>query len=168
VARFDGTAWSAVGGGVSGAVADQATFDGGTEPALFVGGFFGRAGSTASRVSPAGATAPRDRPLPAGRPGTPAFAAQARLVPGREHLNLFSFDACPPGPGTGPYLGLCGARRAGAAARRDGPVPLRGRLPLRRLRPLPPPPTLVVEAVSLDVTNALIYAATPVSTLTVQ
>ncbi len=41
VARWDGTAWSAVGGGLMGGVEDLEGFDDGTGPALYAGGWLG-------------------------------------------------------------------------------------------------------------------------------
>jgi subtilisin family serine protease len=40
-------------------------------------------------------------------PGTGALVSCGGLVPGREYYNIFSFEPCPGGLGTGPYLGLC-------------------------------------------------------------
>ena len=44
IAKWDGTAWSAVGGGITGAVRTCKTFDDGSGPALYVGGSFTMAG----------------------------------------------------------------------------------------------------------------------------
>lgn len=52
IARWDGTAWSAVGGGVTGTVFAMQVFDDGSGPALFVSGSFTQAGGApASRVA---------------------------------------------------------------------------------------------------------------------
>ena len=49
IARWDGTTWSALAGGVSGIVHALRVFDDGTGPALFVGGRFLEAGGIAAR-----------------------------------------------------------------------------------------------------------------------
>ena len=48
IARWDGTTWSALAGGVSGMVRVLRVFDDGTGPALFVGGDFSEAGGVAT------------------------------------------------------------------------------------------------------------------------
>jgi hypothetical protein len=49
VAKWDGSAWSAVGGGVAGSVSALEVFDDGSGEALFVGGSFSAAGTTSIR-----------------------------------------------------------------------------------------------------------------------
>ncbi len=46
IAKWDGTAWSAVGGGVDGIIWAMTVFDDGTGSALYVGGYFDNAGGT--------------------------------------------------------------------------------------------------------------------------
>ena len=49
IAKWDGTAWSALGSGVNAAVLALTVFDDGTGPALYAGGDFGSAGGVAAR-----------------------------------------------------------------------------------------------------------------------
>ena len=49
IAKWNGTAWSALGSGVNGAVSALTVFDDGTGPALYAGGNFGTAGGVAAR-----------------------------------------------------------------------------------------------------------------------
>ena len=51
LAKWDGIAWSEVGGGVSKGVYSLETFDDGTGSALFVGGRFYTAGGAANRIA---------------------------------------------------------------------------------------------------------------------
>jgi hypothetical protein len=46
VARWSGTAWSALGAGLDGSVAALEVFDDGTGPALYAGGYFNHSGAT--------------------------------------------------------------------------------------------------------------------------
>ncbi len=39
--------------------------------------------------------------------GAPVYVNNANLTPGNEYYNIFSFDLCPGGAGTGPFGGLC-------------------------------------------------------------
>ena len=109
IARWDGAALSPLGTGMSSGVNELTVFDDGIGPALYAGGWFTAAGGVATSSIArrnCGSTISVSQTQPGG-PGSPVFLANTNLMPNHEYYNIFSFDQCPGGAGTGPFGGLC-------------------------------------------------------------
>jgi hypothetical protein len=173
LARWNGAAWSSIGGGANGQVRALAPLDLGTVIAMTAGGdFITTGGVAAERV---GAwTTPRPAILFAQPgPGAGVTVTSANLTPGREYFDVFSFEPAPGGLGTGPYLGLHASNVSTLLAQflmplGSPPFHFVAATPTMTFGPFPAPPGLVVEAVSFDFTGGLLGCVSPVRTITVQ
>ena len=234
IAKWDGSTWSALGGGVMltaglhGAVTGLSVFDDGTGPALYAMGGFQFAGGVpvqgiakwdGSSWSAAGSM-PLSNPRPltvchdglgaalyAGgwvpqgigvstsvarwscgstisltatqaSPGSSVFVNNANLTPGNEYYNIFSFDLCPGGAGTGPFGGLCVTSPANhqfVLTQLRWPLGS-SLLPLFHFMapssyvnwgPLTLPP-ITLEAITFDFTGGVLGSISQVATITVQ
>lgn len=115
-----------------------------------------------------------------GGAGAPILVQNGGMTPGREYFNVFSADACPSGPGTGPtsLFGLCICTPANAQAIIDQLMLPVGAAPFhftanQQTETWGPfggvgSPGLTVKAVSLEVINGAIGNASPVAALTIQ
>ena len=90
IARWDGTTWSALAGGVSGIVRALRVFDDGTGPALFVGGDFSAAGGVAMENI--------------ARWDGRQWAAVGQGLPGDDKKGVYTLAVFDDGTGTGPAL----------------------------------------------------------------
>jgi hypothetical protein len=75
---------------------------------LYAGGsFYAAGGFSSAGIARFGPTPPTLALLQPGGPGSPVFVANDDLLHDHEIYNVFSFEPCPAGVGTGPYGGLC-------------------------------------------------------------
>ena len=119
LARWNGSSWSQVGGGVNSPCFGIGVANDGSGPALFVGGVSTLAGNTVvAGVAKWGPMRPGVSASQPTGPGGAVIVSDIGLVAGRDYANVFSFDICAGGPGSGPYLGLC-AQDVGASSRRS-------------------------------------------------
>jgi hypothetical protein len=112
VLRWDGSTFTSLGGGLTGAPGFDAivhtitSFDDGTGPALFAAGSFTQAGTYESSLI---AKWTANRPvlwLTQTGPSMGVSIANSGLMSGHEYYNIFSLQTCGT-IGSGPYLGLC-------------------------------------------------------------
>ncbi len=178
IARWNGSSWSPLGSGIDGPglpsaggvrVTSFGAFDDGAGPVLYVGGGFATAGGVASdqiarwglprpavafTVSSAGVTV-RDR----------------RMRPGHEYLGLCSMEPCAP-LGSGPWLGLCFSDPADLLAQIAIPIDVppyhfAATWPNMTFGPYVVQPGTTIEAVTADVTNAVLGCYSPVTRVVV-
>ena len=90
IARWDGTSWTALAGGVSGVVRALRVFDDGTGPALFVGGDFSAAGGVVTENI--------------ARWDGRRWAAVGQGLPGDDKTGVYTLAVFDDGSGTGPVL----------------------------------------------------------------
>lgn len=182
IARWDGASWSSVGGGVNHPnyqfVQSLVVADFGPGPVLVAGGHFATAGPTAASniaVWTCGSTISVSASQVA--PGAPVWVNNANLVPGHEYYNLFSFDLCPGGAGTGPMSSFFGCifTPSNAMAIRDQMLASVGTEPFHVIAPSSyvswgpfavGPAT--VDAVCIDVTGGTIGPVSQVKRIVVQ
>ncbi|MAG56981.1 MAG: hypothetical protein CMJ83_11860 [Planctomycetes bacterium] len=116
IARWDGTSFTSVGGGVANGggstpgVQAMTVFDDGTGTRLFAGGSFTSAGGMpVNHIASWGCGGGISLAAAQASPGSPLFLSNSNLTPGNRYYNVFSFDLCPGGAGAGPpgLLGLC-------------------------------------------------------------
>lgn len=108
-----------------------------------------------------------------GGPGTGVHVRNENLLPGREYYNIFSFDPCPSGPATGPWLGLCAGSFDLLLMQFQTPP---GALPFHFIATAPVqnlgvyglPPGLGVEGICFDFTGGNLGAVSPVAAYLVQ
>lgn len=199
IARWDGSSWSAVGVGLTnpnlpgvlcGFVAgisfppcpavcrSLAVMDDGTGPSLYAGGDFSEAGGApAGRIATWSCGSTIGLSATQASAGAPVFVNNVNLTPGNEYYNLFSFDLCPAGVGTGPVatFGACvfmPANVASVVGQLMSPV---GTAPFHVIAPsshvnwgpyaVGP---MTVDAICIDVTGGVIGPVSPVVRITVQ
>jgi hypothetical protein len=164
VSRWNGGSWQPLGAGLDAAVRAFAEYHG----ALVAGGGFTSAGGVAS---PYLARWSRPRPfLSFPQPAGGSVAVINRwLIPGHEYFNLYSFDACAGGTGSGPYAGLCFNNVATLLNQAAAPV---GTLPFHFVAPATEvtfgpypgiPAGLTFDAVTVDVTGWVVGCASSVT-----
>ncbi len=90
IARWDGTTWSALAGGVSGIVKAMRIFDDGNGPALFVGGDFREAGGVATENI--------------ARWDGQQWSAVGQGLPGEDKARVYTLAVFDDGGGSGPAL----------------------------------------------------------------
>lgn len=173
VARWNGAAWSALGIGFNAAPKSMCVF----QDELYVGGEFTTPAALPLYLASLGCgssiTVSATQP---GGPGTPVYVNNANLAPGNEYFNLFSFDVCLLGPGTGPGpYGACITSLANIqflTTQLSTPV---GTSPFHVIAPASytnwgpftaPPVTL--DAICVEVTGGVITATSPVARVVVQ
>ena len=183
IARWDGSSWTALGQGLTnpnpaGGNALE-VFNDGSGPGLYAGGWFGNAGATAvgnvARWS-CGSTISVSLTQPGGPgPGSPVFLANTNLTPGHAYYNIFSFDLCPGGVGTGLFGGLCVTSPANLQFVLDQLLAPLGTSPIHftasssyvTAGPFTLPP-LTVEAITIDFTGGALGPISQVATIAVQ
>jgi hypothetical protein len=170
LARWNGSAWSEVGGGLSGVALCFAELP--PSIGLVVGGGFSAAGGVPSvnlaRWLPGH---PGIAIVQPGGPGTGVFVNDANLQPPLEYYNLFSTQPCGV-VGSGPYFGLCATDVFTLLNQFLLPV---GSLPFHfpatassaTFGPFLLPPGMTVDGISLTVSGGG-FCTSPVSRLTVQ
>ncbi len=180
IAKWDGASWSSLGsgvaGGLGGGVSALTVFDDGTGPALYAGGNFTVAGGfPASRIArwPCGSTISISATQ--ASPGATVFVNNTNLTPGNAYFNVFSFDLCPGGPGTGQFGGLC-VTTPGNLQFMLSQLQMPLETPLGHFTapssyvnwgPLSVPP-LTVDGVCFDFTGGVLGPISPVTRITIQ
>lgn len=181
IARWDGGAWSTLQSGLTGTSLPRGAalevFDDGSGPALFVYGEF----VTAGGIPAAGfarwgcsGTFPSVSVTQPGGPGGLVYVSNQNLRPSARHFNVFSVEACPGAPGSGPLLGLCASPGPAFQFLVDQVNQPLGTLshfcPAQTHVTWPPlaVPPVVVEGLCLEVPGATISAMSPVLRFTVQ
>ena len=184
IAKWDGTAWRAVGSGIGYSpspappkVFSLCAWDDCQGPALYAGGSFSLAGGVTAQ-SMARWSCSSGPSLSLEQPGGPASGVSITncdLIPGNEYFNVFSLDLCLGGAGTGPYLGLCSATAAntqflvGQAMAPLGTPLTHFLAPSTSVvwGPISIPP-ITIEGVLFDFTGGVLGPISPVTSLTIQ
>ena len=179
VVRWKNGAFQALGGGIYSStpsimeVAALQEYDDGSGADLYACGGFTHADFLPTGcIARFGGRSPTLSLTQPGGPGSAVLVTDTDLMPGREYYNIFSFETCPGGSGSGPYLGLCATFPQFLFDQFNLPV---GSPPFHFLAqnrvqsfgPYPLPVNTTVQGVCFDFTHQKFVAWSPVVELTV-